>query len=167
MPVARRSVGAAGANSSPIAIIAGRCVRPKGSVVAGSFIASGACLIGISRAPIQKNPSQETAFVCLSATRTKLPSHRGLDSSDLGRRLDSLHEADVRVSRRNGNDASNGSGADGNGPAAKDPAKKALLVPRYDHLCIAISSRAYLRDGKITGERRDVDRDCRSRAVVV
>ncbi len=40
--VARRSVGAAGANSSPIAIIAGRCVRPKDPVVAGSFIAPGA-----------------------------------------------------------------------------------------------------------------------------
>ena len=70
--VARRSAGAASANSSPIAISAGRFVRPKGSVVAGSFIASGACLIGISRAPIQKNPSQETAFVCFSASRTKL-----------------------------------------------------------------------------------------------
>src|SRR5208283_4291215 len=134
MPVARRSVGAAGANSSPIAIIAGRCARPKGSVVAGSFIASGACLIGISRAPIQKNPSQETAFVCLSASRTKLPSHRGLDSSDLGR-LDSLHEAEIGRSGdlKSGalNAPSNGSGADGDGPAAKDPAKKALLRPMH------------------------------------
>src|SRR5271166_3772765 len=163
MPVARRSVGAAGANSSPIAIIAGRCVRPKGSVVAGSFIASGACLIGISRAPIQKNPSQETAFVCLSATRTKLPSYRGLDSSDLGRRLDSLHEAEIA---RRGDAPSNGSGADGDGPAAKDPAKKAWLIP--SHGCLGISrwqSRAAIGSAGIL-RGGDVDRDCRSRAVV-
>ena len=46
----------------------------------------------------------------------------------------------IRNGEQRWNAPSNGSGADGDGPAAKDPAKKALLVPRYDHLGIASAS---------------------------